>query len=205
MELRVLYQASSAMKAGKTETCPPFIKKTCLFIVFTVVLSFAAENLWAQTAEEIDASVYACLSRFYDQIKGGREMVAMAEGVLVIPSVVKGGLTVGGEVGEGALRVGGKTVSYYNLVSGSVGFQIGGESKDFVILFMKDESLKQFQASKGWEIGIDGNVALANFGGGKRVDFITMKDPIIGFVFDVKGLMADISLKGAKLTKINTK
>ncbi|HEX5679718.1 MAG TPA: hypothetical protein VFX82_02730 [Desulfobacterales bacterium] len=64
----------------------------------------------------------------------------MAEGVLVIPSVVKGGLIVGGEYGEGALRVGGKTVSYYNFVSGSVGFQIGGEAKDFVILFMKDES-----------------------------------------------------------------
>jgi len=128
------------MKAGKTETCPTSIKKTSLFIVFTVVLSFAAENLWAQTAEEIDASVYACLGRFYYQIKGGREIVAMAEGVLVIPSVVKGGLIVGGDYGEGALRVGGKTVSYYNFVSGSVGFQIGGEAKDFVILFMKDES-----------------------------------------------------------------
>ena len=199
MELRILYQASIAMKTGKTETCPTSIRKTSLFIVFAVVLSFAAENLWAQTAEEIDASVYACLGRFYNQIMGGREMVAMAEGILVIPSVVKGGLIVGGEYGEGALRVGGKTVSYYNLASGSVGFQIGGEAKDFVILFMTDEALKQFQASKGWEVGIDGNVALANFGGGKRVDFITMNDPIIGFVFDVKGLMADISLKGAQV------
>ena len=44
------------MKAGKTETCPTFINPP-LFIVFTVVLSFAAENLWAQTAEEIEASV----------------------------------------------------------------------------------------------------------------------------------------------------
>ena len=39
----------------------------------------------------------------------------------------------------------------------------------------------------------------------RRVDFTKMKDPIIGFVFDVKGFMADISLKGAKFTKINPK
>ena len=70
---------------------------------------------------------------------------------------------------------------------------------------MKDEALRQFQAGKGWEAGVDGNVALANFGGGQRVDFIRMNDPVIGFVFDVKGLMADISLKGAKFTKINPK
>jgi lipid-binding SYLF domain-containing protein len=194
------------MKTGKTEKCPVFIKRTSLFIVVAVALSFAAGNLWAQTAEEIDASVYACLGRFYNQIQGGREMVAMAEGVLVMPAVVKAGLIVGGEYGEGALRVGGKTVSYYNRASGSVGLQIGGEAKDLVILFMTDEALKQFQNSKGWEVGVDGSVALANFGGGRWVaNLIRMKDPIIVFVFDVKGLMADISLKGAKFTKIDPK
>jgi lipid-binding SYLF domain-containing protein len=101
------------------------------------------------------------------------------------------------------LRLGGKTASYYNLASGSIGFQIGGEAKDIVILFMAEAALKKFQTSQGWEAGVDGNVALVNIGGGERVDFTKMKDPILGFVFDVKGLMADISLKGAKFTKIN--
>ena len=80
-----------------------------------------------------------------------------------------------------------------------------GEAKDILILFMTDEALKQFQASKGWEAGVDANVALVNMGGGERVDFTKMKDPIIGFVLDVKGLMADISLKGAKFTKFSPK
>jgi lipid-binding SYLF domain-containing protein len=200
-----VYEEGTAMKTGKTETYPASSIRTSLSILVAVMLSFAAENLWAQTAEEINASVNACLSRFTAEVRGGREMLAMAEGVLVMPSVVKGGFIVGGEYGEGALRVGGKTVSYYNLVSGSFGLQMGGEAKDFVILFMKDEALRQFQDSKGWEVGVDGNVALPNFGGGERVDFITMNDPIIVFVFDVKGLMADISLKGAKFSKIITK
>jgi lipid-binding SYLF domain-containing protein len=183
----------------------PALKKVTLHIVVTTMLSFAAVSVQAETAQEIEASVSDCLGRFQAVIKDGREMLAMAKGVLVMPNVVKAGLIVGGEYGKGALRVGGKTESYYNLASGSIGFQIGGQAKDFVILFMTDEALKEFQDSKGWEVGVDGSVALANFGGGKRVDFIRMKDPIIVFVFDVKGLMADISLKGAKFSKINTK
>jgi lipid-binding SYLF domain-containing protein len=70
---------------------------------------------------------------------------------------------------------------------------------------MTDEALKQFQASKGWEVGVDANVAVVTIGGGERVDFMKMKDPIVGFVFDVKGFMADISLKGAKFAKITPK
>jgi lipid-binding SYLF domain-containing protein len=193
------------MKAERSTAYPTVVITTLLFWVFPMMLSFAAGNLRAQTADEIDSNVHACLSRFYNQVKGGREIAAMAEGVLVMPSLVKAGMIVGGEYGAGALRVGGKAVSYYRLTSGSIGLQVGGEAKDIVILFMRVEPLEQFQASKGWEVGIDGNVARANFGSGKRVNFITMNEPVIGFVFDVNGLMADVTLKGATFTKINPK
>jgi lipid-binding SYLF domain-containing protein len=176
-----------------------------LLAAAVLMISAAAEVAFAKTAGEINASVNACLDRFYKQVKGGKELAGKAKGVLVLPGVVKAGLIVGGEYGEGALRVGGKTVSYYNLAAGSVGFQIGGEAKDIIMMFMTDAALKQFQASKGWEVGVDGNVALVNIGGGERVDLTKMNDPIIAFVVDVKGLMADISLKGAKLTKIEKK
>jgi lipid-binding SYLF domain-containing protein len=193
------------MKGSNHEKNMGAVRLLALALAVVLITGVAAESLWAKTAEEINASVNACLTRFYKQVKGGKEIAAKAKGVLVMPNVIKAGLIVGGEYGEGALRVGGKTVSYYNIASGSVGFQIGGEAKDFVILFMTDEALKKFQASNGWEVGLDGNVALVTIGGGERVDFTKMNDPIIGFVFDVKGLMADISLKGAKFTKIKPK
>ena len=155
--------------------------------------------------KKINDNVNACLGRFYKQVPGGKDLAAKAKGVLVMPGVIKAGLIVGGEYGEGALRIDKKTAGYYNLASGSIGFQIGGEAKDIIMMFMTDAALKQFQASKGWEVGVDGNVALVNIGGGERVDFTKMNDPIIAFVFDVKGLMADISLKGAKFTKIEKK
>jgi lipid-binding SYLF domain-containing protein len=183
------------------------------FRPFTIlaVLALAAGTLIvpdaapAKTASEINAAANACMDRFYKQVPGGKEVAAKAKGILIMPSVYKGGLIVGAEYGEGVMRVGGKNAGYYNLAAGSFGFQIGGEAKDIVIMFLTDQALKKFQAAKGWEVGVDGNVALVNVGGGERVDFAKLNDPIVAFVFDVKGLMADISLKGAKFTRITPK
>ena len=193
------------MKTLKAKGSWETVRIAALFLAAVMIVGVAAEIVWAKTSQEINASVNACLDRFYQQVKGGKEMAAKAKGVLVMPGVIKAGLIVGGEYGEGALRINKKTAAYYNIASGSIGLQIGGESKDIVILFMTDEALKQFQASKGWEAGVDANVALVKMGAGERVDFTNMKDPIIGFVLDVKGLMADISLKGAKFTQISPK
>jgi len=173
-----------------------------LMLAFSV---FSANNLLAKTAKEIDASVDVAIERFYQQVKGAEQFVKASKGMLVMPNVVKGAFIVGGEYGEGALRIGGKTVDYYNTISGSIGFQIGGEAKDIILLFMTDEALKKFRDSKGWEAGVDGNVALISVGAGERADTTTSKDPVVGFVFDAKGLIADISLKGAKFSKLDKK
>lgn len=176
-----------------------------VFLLIAIIGVFFPGNLHAKTAKEIDASVDAAMERFHQQVKGAKEFAKASKGMLVMPNVVKGAFIIGGEYGEGALRVGGKSVDYYNIISGSIGFQIGGQSKDIILLFMTDEALKQFRASKGWEAGVDGNVALFTVGGGERHDTRTSKDPIVGFVFDAKGLIADISLKGAKFTRVDKK
>jgi lipid-binding SYLF domain-containing protein len=172
--------------------CRSFINRKGIALLAAVALmvGIGADVASAKTAKEIN---------------GGKELAGKAKGVLVLPGVIKAGLLAGGEYGEGALRVGGKTASYYDLTAGSVGFQIGGDTKDIIIMFMTDAALKQFQTSKGWEVGVDGNVALVNIGGGERIDFTKLNDPIVAFVFDVKSLMADVSLKGAKLTKVAKK
>lgn len=174
-----------------------------VLLLITVMSVFLSSNLLAKTAREIDVSVDVAIERFHKQVIGAKELIAASKGMLVMPNVVKGAFIIGGEYGEGALRVGGETVGYYNTISGSIGFQIGGEAKDIILLFMTDDAIKQFRASSGWEAGVDGNVALITIGAGERVDTTTSKDPIVGFVFDAKGLIADISLKGAKFTKLN--
>jgi lipid-binding SYLF domain-containing protein len=176
-----------------------------VFLLIAVISAFSSGTLLAKTAKEIDASVDVAIKRFYKQVKGAKELAKTSKGMLVMPNVVKGAFIIGGEYGEGALRIGGKSVDYYNTISGSIGLQIGGQAKDIILLFMTDTALKQFRLSDGWEAGIDGNVALITVGAGERVDTTTTKDPIVGFVFDAKGLIADISLKGAKFSKIDKK
>ncbi len=168
-----------------------------------VLFLFSTTASYAASAREIDTSVNVALERFYKEVKGAKEFTKTAKGMLVMPGVIKAGLGVGGEYGEGALRVAEKTVDYYNIAAASFGLQIGAQKKDFLIAFMTDEALKQFRNSKGWEAGVDGNIALISIGAGGTIDTMSIKDPIVAFVFDVKGLMADVSLKGSKFTKLD--
>jgi len=168
-----------------------------------LLATIPARVSFAKSPREINASVQDCLERFYKQVKGAKEFSKTAKGLLVMPNVVKAGFFIGGKYGEGALQVGGETVGYYNLVGGSYGLTFGGQSQDIIIAFMTDAALKKFQGSEGWEAGVDANVAMIDLGAGGDLSTTTVKNPIVGFVFDTKGLMADLSLKGAKFTKLN--
>jgi lipid-binding SYLF domain-containing protein len=172
-------------------------------VMLLVALLFAGQSFAKMTAKEVDASVDSAMERFHKQVKDANEVVTKAKGLLILPNVKKGALIVGGEYGQGALRIGGKTVEYYSMMSGSFGLQIGGQAKDIIIAFNSSDALKKFRESKGWEAGVDGNVALITVGAGESAVSAMADQPISAFVFDVKGLMADMSLKGAKFNKLD--
>jgi len=157
---------------------------------------------YAATANEIDVNVNASLDRFVKEVKGAQEYLNAAKGVLIIPKVMQGGLIVGGEYGEGALRIGGKTVGYYNIASASLGAQIGAEQKDIIIVFMSQKVLKKFRTSKNWQAGIDAKVTVVNLGADESLDTKKFNQPIVGFVFGQKGLMAGVTIDGSKFTKM---
>ena len=113
------------------------------------------------------------------------------------------GIGIGGETGEGALRIGGSTVDYYRTSAGSFGFQLGAQAKSIVIVFMTAEALEKFRNSNGWKAGVDGSVALIDMGAGKAIDTHNIKDPVVGFVFGSKGLMYNLTLEGSKFSKLD--
>ena len=156
----------------------------------------------ASSAREIDANVDATLREFSLRIGGARELLAKSAAVLVFPSVIKAGMGIGGEYGEGALEVGQKTLSYYNIISASFGLQAGVQDKSVVLMFMTPEALNKFRQSDGWKAGVDGSVALVTLGAGKDFDTQTLQKPIVGFVFNNKGLMANLTLEGSKISRI---
>ncbi|MEW6132730.1 MAG: YSC84-related protein [Pseudomonadota bacterium] len=168
-----------------------------------LLLVFSAAPAWADSAKVIDAGVDDTLARFTREVAGAESFLKSAKGILVFPKVYKAGFGIGGEYGEGALRVGGKTVAYYSTAAASIGFQLGGQVKSIVIVFMQDEALKKFRDSEGWKAGVDGSIAVVDIGAGRELSTQTIKDPIVGFIFDQKGLMFNLTLEGSKFTKLD--
>ncbi|CAG2148963.1 hypothetical protein LMG31506_03919 [Cupriavidus yeoncheonensis] len=157
----------------------------------------------AAKKQEIDAGVDGALNRLFSSTNGSRELAQRAQGVLVFPKVISAGLIVGGEYGEGALRSHGSNVGYYSTTQASVGLTAGGQSKAIIIMFMTPEAYNKFVASKGWTAGADANVALAKVGADGRLDTLTSQQPVIGFVQTNAGLMFDVSINGAKISKLD--
>ena len=183
-------------------------KLSCLFSLvaaITLVLSvgFMDSALAAGSKKEINANADAALERLY-KLEGGKEFAEQAKGLLPM-YVGKGALIVGIEHGKGPLRIDGKTVDYFSLSAGSVGLQIGGEAKDIIIAFMTTEAMEKFRSSSNWEAGVDGNIAMVAAGDGGSLTNISGKEPIKAVVIDVKGLFLDMSLRGAKFSKLKDK
>ena len=152
--------------------------------------------------QSIDASVEGTMSRLYTTVKGSRELVSKARGVLVFPSVLQVGFVVGGQYGEGSLRVGGSTVGYYSTISGSFGLQAGAQSKAIIFLFMTQDALDKFRNSDGWSAGADASVALVKMGANGVIDTTTATKPVEAIVLTNAGLMADVSLQGTKVSRL---
>jgi len=171
-------------------------------LLASALLVSASASAVNPSKEELDAEVREATAELYKHSAAAKELAGRAAGMLVFPKVLKGGIGIGAEYGEGALLVGGRTVAYYNIASGSIGLQLGVQKKSQVILFMTQSELDKFRKSEGWKAGVDGSVALATLGAGGQIDTETAKKPIIGFIFSNKGLMYNLTFEGSKITQI---
>jgi lipid-binding SYLF domain-containing protein len=151
----------------------------------------------------IDAAVDSSLSNLYQQVPGSRDLIGRAEGVLVFPNVMEAGFIVGASRGQGALRVGGKTVSYHATTSGSFGLQAGAQSTAVILLFMTPDALQRFQNSRGWTVGADASVTLLTVGATAQMTTATAQQPVVGYVLSNRGLMAGVTIDGARVTQLN--
>jgi lipid-binding SYLF domain-containing protein len=170
--------------------------------IVLLAVSLLAGNAWSASSFEIDTRVDNQLKRFVREVGAGQEFINSAKGVLIFPRVIKAGIGIGGEYGEGALRIDGKTAEYYSTAAGSIGFQLGAQSKAIFVLFMTDQALTRFRHSDGWKAGVDGSISLIKVGAAGSIDSQNVNDPIIGFVLTNKGLMYNLTLEGTKISKI---
>jgi lipid-binding SYLF domain-containing protein len=156
----------------------------------------------AATAAELNREAQAALNQLYAKNPGAKAIGKDAVAVLVFPSVVKAGLGVGGQYGEGVLFRGGKAVAYYNTAGASVGLQAGGQKYGYAMFFLSEATLKYLDKSEGFEVGVGPSVVVADQGLAKSATTTTVKDNIYAFIFDQKGAMYALGIQGNKITKI---
>jgi lipid-binding SYLF domain-containing protein len=193
----------------KASDCPGgtsmnmLIKALCLALVAAFALVAEPRKGEASSAAALDADANETLHSFVRQVPGARELANKAAGILVFPSVVKAGIGIGGEYGEGILLNQKRVEGYYNLISASFGFQLGVQERSIIIMFMTEDALDGFRRRAGWKIGVDGSVTIITVGVGGSIDTDKIVSPVIGFVLDQKGLMYNLTLEGSKISQIN--
>lgn len=155
-------------------------------------------------ASQLDEDVDAALKSLYETTPAAKALGENAKGILVFPNITKAGFIVGGQGGNGVLVKQGKHVGYYNTAAVSVGLQAGIQTYGYALFFMSDTVMKNFEKSKGWEVGVGPSVVVVDSGVGKDITTLTGKADIYAFIFDQKGLMAGVGIKGSKITKLKT-
>ena len=180
-----------------------------VFLTTLVMVLLGTSLSMAASKAEIDRNARRVLARLIKEKSMAKFLSEKAKGILVFPSIYKGGLIVGGQYGEGVLIKDGKPSGYYSSVAASYGLQAGGQRFGYAMFFMNDKAMEYLDKSQGWEIGVgpslvvvDNETAVAF---GKTATSSTLTKDIYAFIFNQKGLMAGLGLQGSKISRIHPK
>lgn len=173
-----------------------------LSAVFALVSLGLTKHSMAASASAINRDVNIALQQLYASTPVAKQMAGIAKGILVFPDIIKGGFIIGGQYGEGALRVGSKTRGYYRTVAASYGLQAGAQKFGYALFFLSDADLKYLKNSGGWEIGVGPSVVVMDEGVARSFSTTTARSGVYAFFFDQKGLMAGLGIQGSKITEI---
>lgn len=179
-------------------------------LAFTLILAALATAILvtprqslAADAAEIESNARAALAKLYESTPSAKVLGEKAEAVLVFPSILKAGLIIGGQGGNGALFEHGKVTGYYNIAAASYGLQAGAQEFAYAMFLMTDAARQYLDTSDGWEVGVGPTVVVVDEGVAKSLTTTTAKDDVYTFIFGQKGMMAGIGIQGSKISKIN--
>jgi lipid-binding SYLF domain-containing protein len=179
-----------------------------VLVLATLALQSPVPAMAASKAE-IDRNAKSALKKLLKNNLMAQALAEKAKGILIFPSIYKGGLIVGGQYGDGALLKNGTTVRYYNSMAASYGLQAGGQKFGYAMFFMTDAALAYLDKSDGWEIGVGPSIVIVDketaAAFGKTATSTTLQSDVYAFIFSQKGLMAGLGLQGSKITRINPK
>jgi lipid-binding SYLF domain-containing protein len=165
---------------------------------------FTKANAASSSAAKISRDSRAALASLYAHDPSARALGRKAKGVLVFPSVVRGGLVVGGQAGNGAMiRDTGEISGFYQTVAGSYGLQGGIQTFGYALFFMDDEAYENLRRTGGWELGSSPSIVIVDKGMAGGLTNATLNRGTYAFFFNQRGLMAGLGLQGSKITRIH--
>jgi lipid-binding SYLF domain-containing protein len=163
----------------------------------------AVSSAHAEPGEQLAADGRHTLAKLEATDERAARIARRARAALVFPSVLKAGFFFGGQTGNGVLLEHGRTAGFYNLTGGSWGLQIGGQDFSYVLFFMNEGALGYLDRSAGFSAGTGPSIVVINQSAGAQVDTTTLSQDVYAFPFNGKGLMADLTLQGTKITRIH--
>lgn len=182
------------------------LRQTLACATLAMVAAFAtvaAPAAQARSAAQITNEGRRTLQQLDQQVPRSHRFARHARAVLVFPAIYKAGLVIGGESGNGVLFINGRPSGYYNLSGGTWGLQIGAQKFSYVVFFMNDSSLRYLRKSGGFAAGTGPSIAVINQGVGAEANTTTLTKDVYAFPFNQKGLMADLTLQGTKISQIH--
>ena len=169
-----------------------------------LMLVLALTTVQAQKkSQKLDKQVDEGMTKLLASSPAAKALSKTAKGILLFPSVKKAGFLIGGQSGEGALRINGKTQNYYRTTAASFGLQAGGQKFGYAMFLMKDSALKYLDSSEGWEVGVGPSFVVVDEGVAKSLTTTTAKEDIYVFFFGQKGLMGGLGIQGSKISKFD--
>jgi lipid-binding SYLF domain-containing protein len=184
-------------------------------LVFFLSAALTLSQVPASAADKMEASqlverAQLTLESFMcDNNMGAfRNLIQRAEGVLIVPAMLKGAFIIGASGGNGVLLARDKATggwsqpAFYTIGGASIGLQIGGQSSEVILLAMTERGVRSFLGSS-FKLGGDVGVAAGPIGIGAAAATANLSADILSFSRS-KGLYGGISLDGAVVAVRNS-
>jgi lipid-binding SYLF domain-containing protein len=163
----------------------------------------ALPGIQAAGADELVSKSRSALQQLVAQNPAAAACKSKAVAVLVFPEVVKAGLVIGAQSGEGVLFMRGRAIGRYRTVAASYGLQAGVQKYGYALFLMNQKAVDWVNNTRGWEIGTGPSVVLVDKGMARSFTTDTLHSGIYAFTFDQRGLMAGLGLQGSKIMRID--
>ncbi len=175
-------------------------------ILFSILVSSVSSNAFGQQKQESKIDDAIQVLKDFGNMKENipHELLQMSEGIIIVPKMINAGFVLAGKRGRGIAMVKNEDGTWSNpvfisITGGSVGFQVGVQSVDLVLIFKNRETLENINNGT-FTLGGDISAAVGPVGRSSSATTDYKMEAEVYSYSRSKGLFAGISLAGSAIT-----